>query len=889
MHLRLLPFSVRVDGATIGESPAFHSGQPFAQASQVYVSVGLFSLIGGNPQVKAIELTQPHIEIIRNAQGVWNFSTIGSNEPKPAAQASTPPPATAKSNASSSGSGLSLNKLTITDGQVAYTDEQQHQPRTIYDHIDAKLTDFAPGKPFNVGLSVHLPGQGNQTMSLDAKVGPLTGGPPSEIPINGNFKFDQVTLSGLTKFYSGAIPPNTDSTITGKGSVNTEGETASLKGNLQLEGTTIKGVKIGYPIEAKYDLADNRKTDLLTIHSMDVKLGSTPISLSGTVDSGKKPADLNVQLKAKDASVTELAKLAGAFGVALNPQYQMKGTLTADISAKGPSSDPQLSGSIQGKQLEASGGEIKRPVSVPEMDVTLSPTNIVSNPFIAQSGNTKLNIAFSLAQYTTPNPTIDASISTNGADASDLLDMAKAYGVEAAQGGSASGKLTLNVHAAGPVKDTAKMIYSGSGNLSGVTLKTADLAKPLTISSANLQFAQNGASINNFSAALGSSNVQGNLSARNFAAPEIQFALSSSNINLDELQQITAAQKPAAAPPPPQQQAAAPKAASTAKAAPPANEPSLLSKATGGGTISAAKITAQQLVLTNVKSTAKINHGVITLSPLTASIFGGSESGAITLDTRPRTSTCSIKTKFTGVDTNQLLSAVSSVKNRLYGSLSADTNLGFALASGADLARTLSGTLSFNVANGKIQGINLLKELSAVGKFLGSSPGQGNGPQTAIKKLSGTLNIQNGVATTNDLIAALNEGSLSGKGAINLVNEGLNMHATAVLSSGTSQQVGGSKVGGFLNTALANNNGELVIPVIITGTLEHPAFAPDTQAIAEMKLKRLLPTSGEPGKLGAGILGGILGGGQQSGNKNQQNNTQGIVKGLLDQFGKKKK
>jgi hypothetical protein len=71
--------------------------------------------------------------------------------------------------------------------------------------------------------------------------------------------------------------------------------------------------------------------------------------------------------------------------------------------------------------------------------------------------------------------------------------------------------------------------------------------------------------------------------------------------------------------------------------------------------------------------------------------------------------------------------------------------------------------------------------------------------------------------------------------------------------------------------------------------LEHPAFAPDTQAIAEMKLKRLLPTSGEPGKLGAGILGGILGGGQQSGNKNQQNNTQGIVKGLLDQFGKKKK
>jgi uncharacterized protein involved in outer membrane biogenesis len=884
MHLRLLPFSVRVDGASIGESPEFHSSQPFAQASEVYVSVGLFSLIGGNPQVKAIELTQPHIEIIRNVQGVWNFSSIGTNEPKPAGQ--TPSPAPSNAATSSPGGGLSLDKLTITDGQVAYTDEQQHQPRTVYDHIDAKLTDFAPGNPFHVDLSVHLPGQGKQTMSLNAKVGPLAGGPPSEIPIHGTFNFDEVTLSGITKFASGAVPLNTDSTITGKGSIKTTAETAALKGDLKLENTTIKGVKIGYPIEAQYDVTDNRKTDLLTIQSADVNLGSTPISVSGTVDSGKKPADLNIQLKAKNASITELAKLAGALGIALNPQYQMKGMLTADINAKGPSSDPRLSGSIQGRQLEASGGEIKQPVSVPEIDVTLSPTNIVSNPFVAQSGNTKLNIAFSLAQYTSSNPTVDASINTNGADVADLLDMAKAYGVQAAQGGIASGKLTLNVHAAGPIKDTTKMIYSGSGSVSGVTLKTADLAKPLTINSANLQFVQNGASINNLSVALGSSNVQGNLSAKNFSAPEIQFSLSSTNINLDELQQITATQKPAAGPPPQQQQAAARPAA--AKTLPPANEPSLLSKVIGGGTIEAAKISVQQFVLTNVKSTARIDHGVITLSPLTASIFGGSEAGAIILDTRPRTSTCSIKTKFSGVDTNQLLSAVSSVKNRIYGSLNADANLGFTLASGSDLARTLNGTLNFDVANGKIQGVNLLKELSAVGKFLGSSPAQGNGPQTAIKKLSGTLNIQNGVANTNDLIAALNEGSLSGKGSINLINEGLNMHATAVLSSGTSQQVGGSKVGGFLNTALANNNGELVIPVIITGTLEHPAFAPDTQAIAEMKLKHLLPTSGAPGKLGSGILGGILGG-QQSGNKNQQNNTQGIVNGILGQFGKKKK
>ena len=866
LHLRLFPFSVRVDGATVGESPSFPSSAPFAKASEVYVSVGLFSLLSGSPQVKAIELTRPQIEIIRNAQGVWNFSSIGgTNEPK------------APSQPASSGGGLTLDKLKVTDGQVAYTDEQQHQPRTVYDHIDAELTDFAPNRPFNVDLSVHLPGQGTQVIALNAKAGPI-GTDPSQMPINGHFNFQEVTLSGLTKFASSAIPPNTESTITGDGTIDSAAEAVSVKGNLKLQNTTVHGVKIDYPIEAQCDVSDNRKSDLLTIRQGEIKLGSTPISLSGTVDGSKKPSELNLHLQAKNASVTELARLAGAFGVALNPQYQVKGTLNADVSAQGPASTPALSGSLSAKELEASGGEIKQPVSIPEMDVTLSPASIISNPFVAQSGSTRLTLAFSLSQYATPSPNIDATMKTDGANVAELLNMAKAYGMNAAQGASASGRLSLDVHAAGPLKDSSKLAYSGSGSLSDIVLNTPTLTKPLNVHSANLHFAQNGASIDNLSASLGSTTLQGNLSAKNFAAPEVQFALSSTNINVDELQRISS---PAA---PPANTSRAPQQPAKPAAAPASNQPGLLSKTTGGGTLSAAQIVAQQIVLTNVKATAKLNHGVITLSPLTAGIFGGSEAGAITLDTRPEIATCSLKTKFTGVDTNKLLSAVSSVKDRLYGSLAADANLGFALESSANLPRTLNGDLSFNVTNGKIQGVNILHELSSVGKFLGAAPAQSSGPQTAIKKLSGTLNIKNGVAATNNLVAELNEGSLSGVGTLNLVDQAINMHVNAVLSSGTSQQVGGAKVGGFLSTALANNKGELVLPVIVTGNMSKPVFAPDTQALAQMKLKHLLPTTGNPGSALSGILGGA-----QSGNQNQQNNTQGVVNGILGQFGKKKK
>src|SRR5437763_4196244 len=95
------------------------------------------------------------------------------------------------------------------------------------------------------------------------------------------------------------------------------------------------------------------------------------------------------------------------------------------------------------------------------------------------------------------------------------------------------------------------------------------------------------------------------------------------------------------------------------------------------------------------------------------------------------------------------------------------------------------------------------------------------------------------------------------------------MHLTAVLNKGMSQQVGGSQIGGFMNTALANNQGELVMPVIVTGTFQHPQIAPDVQQLAKMKLDNLLPTSKNPGALTSGIVGAILG------NKNQPTENNG--------------
>ena len=78
LHLHLLPFSIGVDGLSVGESPTFPSSLPFATAKEVYVSAGLFSLLRGEPQINDVTLEDPQIELIRNAAGTWNYSTLGT-------------------------------------------------------------------------------------------------------------------------------------------------------------------------------------------------------------------------------------------------------------------------------------------------------------------------------------------------------------------------------------------------------------------------------------------------------------------------------------------------------------------------------------------------------------------------------------------------------------------------------------------------------------------------------------------------------------------------------------------------------------------------------------------------------------------------------------------
>jgi AsmA protein len=212
----------------------------------------------------------------------------------------------------------------------------------------------------------------------------------------------------------------------------------------------------------------------------------------------------------------------------------------------------------------------------------------------------------------------------------------------------------------------------------------------------------------------------------------------------------------------------------------------------------------------------------------------------------------------------------------------------------AEIMRALNGAMKLDFNNVKYSGANVNHELASIAGFLGSSVAQSGSGGTNISTMTGNIQVKNGIAQTNDLQAKLDLGNVGAIGTANLVDNTLNLHVTAVLSQATSQKVGGNSVGGFMQTALANSQGELVIPALVTGTFSNPRFAPDVQQIAQMKLKGLVPSLNNPASV-TGALQTLLGGAKAPAQNSaapqgqQQSPQQNPVDQLIGLFGKKKK
>jgi uncharacterized protein involved in outer membrane biogenesis len=797
MHLNLFPPRFSVQNVTIAEDSTFGSATPFVQAQQLDVSVSLLPLFKGRVEIDSLNLQRPSVELIKNQQGVWNFSSLGTpSDPKtPDGQASSPagasgssapsaaPPSPGKPTESSNPGGqqFTLARLAITDGQVGVTDLQSKAPRALYDHIDATLRDFTSNAPFSFEVAAHLPGPGTQQVRLQGQAGPIAPGQPALTPFHGTLELQQVGIAGLQKFLDSPALVNTDGVLSGQTKISSESGKLAASGQMNLQNAKVRGLDLGYPISAQYDITEDLAASLITIRDTTINLGTMPISVTGTVNTTPSPAQVDLRVKSKQVSIAEAAKLAAASGVAFSPGATINGIVDIDVRAQGAADKPALSGTVSGRDVQVSGKGIPQPVSVKSVNLAFTPTEIHSDSFNVASGGTTVAAQFSLRQYQSKSPLVDATLRAPNAALAEVLSMAKAYGVTGLDKINGAGTLNMNLRAAGTIEKPEL-----SGTISGrdVQISGQSIPQPVSMKSVNLAFTPTEIHSDNFNMTSGGTTVAAQFFLRQY-------------LSKSPLVDVT--------------------------------------------------VRAPDAALPNVLATAKA-YGVTGLDKL-------SGAGTLKMDLRAAAP----------------LEALTS----------------------AEVVKVLNGTLNLNFNNVRYTGSDIGYQLASIGGFLKSS--EKDKGFTNISRMTGDIALKNGFAQTSNLQAALDIGNVGVAGTTNLVNETLDLNVTAVLSKDFSQRVGGTGIGGYMSTALANNQGELVIPAIVRGTFESPKFTPDLQKVAQMKLKGLVPNLNNPTGGVAGILGGLLGqkGGTQA--QPQQDQPQQAqpapnpVQQIFDIFGKKKK
>ena len=326
-NLSLIVFSgsMGADQLSIADDPKFSSA-PFIQAKSLRVGVELMPLIFSKQlNVTDLRIDHPEITLLRNREGVWNFSSLGNQSGQPArtAEKTTSAPA-----------NVNVAKLDLTDGTISLGSISGKRKPIVYDKVNVAVRNFSFTRAFPVIVSAGLPGGGS--LKIDGSSGPINSTDTSLTPVQAklNLKKLDLTQSALVDPELG-ITGSADfaGTLTSDGHIAKAGET--------LKATSLKLVPQGSParapVQVVFAVEHDLKQESGKLVQGDVAIGKALAKLTGTYDMHGETTSIHTKLNGQAMPVDDLEAMLPALGVVLPTGSRLKGgTLAVELNSAGP-------------------------------------------------------------------------------------------------------------------------------------------------------------------------------------------------------------------------------------------------------------------------------------------------------------------------------------------------------------------------------------------------------------------------------------------------------------------------------------------------------------------------------------------------------------------------
>lgn len=333
--------------ATIADDPRF-STAPFVQADSVKIDVEMLPLLFHREvRVRGFVLESPKVQLLRAADGTWNYSTIRSAANRPAAE---------NAQTKQIFPDVTVGHVNIKDGRITVGSAPMNgaasAPNRVYQQVNLEVKNFGFANSFPFTASAHLP---EGTIDIRGKAGPINQNGSAATPIDAKVLLKHVELGT-----AGILPP--DAGIAGivdlQVQVRSDGQSLKANGTGSVAGIKLAkdGQPSAKPVQIQFALSQNEQAMTGQIQHATITVGRAAIHVAGTFQSSGPTTAINLKVNGNAVPIDEIEAFLPAIGVHLPQGSRLQGgTATTTLTVSGSTADPIITGPVRLENTQLAG------------------------------------------------------------------------------------------------------------------------------------------------------------------------------------------------------------------------------------------------------------------------------------------------------------------------------------------------------------------------------------------------------------------------------------------------------------------------------------------------------------------------------------------------------
>lgn len=220
----------------------------------------------------------------------------------------------------------------------------------------------------------------------------------------------------------------------------------------------------------------------------------------------------------------------------------------------------------------------------------------------------------------------------------------------------------------------------------------------------------------------------------------------------------------------------------------------------------------------------KISNGRLSANVTNAELYSGKGNVTIVADGGTSPASYEMGMSLAGVNAEQFLTAAD-ITDKFSGAANLQLNITSRGASQQQIISALNGSGNLKVDNGTIKGVNIGDMMNN----LQSAFQNANNPaqRTAFDDMSGSFTIAQGVISNKDLSMKTSGLNVKGEGQVNLPAYTINYRLTPQMIANVKDKTTGE----------VSQKGGVAVPLLISGSLDHPTYQPDLAATLQNALQ----------------------------------------------------